>query len=282
MSQIVDPYHEGELTVQTRMGEESRAVANAAIIRSTADHGTARNFAQADIAAFTTRLEGNLRIDLCSGPTGFADHVGPSTVQFECDHTLPRTLIEGVKQTGLVGGVSVGFAARQRARVNGTGFIVDDSTLQIEAGEVFFNCTKFISTRTIIEHDTTDDLSVDAVALVERADMFFIGSHHPERGLDATHRGGNAGFLRHDGATLSWTEYPGNGMYQTMGNLVHHPEIAVIVPDLVTGTLAHFHGVARIEFGEMMTVTVDVDDVDLGELGFSRRWKPDKASPHNP
>ena len=282
MPRLTDPYHEGELAVQKRMGEELQAVVNAANIRSTADQGTARNLAQANIAAITTRLDGQLHVDVCSGPTGFTLLTSASHVRFSCDHTLPGTLIAGIEQGGLVGGVTLGFVARQRARVNGAATIIDEFTFDVDADEVFFNCTKFISTRSEINEVITSPGRVDTGEFVARADMFFIGSHHPERGLDASHRGGNPGFVNFDGASLSWNEYPGNAMYQTMGNLIEHPEIAVVVPDLITGRQVHFHGKAKLTFDAGLAVTVEVDSVEEGDLAFTRRWQPEKLSPHNP
>jgi uncharacterized protein len=282
MPQLPEPFHAGELAVQKRMGVRLEAMQNSALVRDDADIGSARNIARADIAVLTTRHDGRLHVDICAGPTGFIELRSPSLMRIHCDHTLPWSLIEGIQQNGFVGGLTLGFAARQRARINGVGSVVDDRTFDIDAGEVFFNCTKFITTRTRIDDDAAAVATLDLPALVAAADMFFVGSRHPKRGLDASHRGGNAGFLTFADDVLSWIEYPGNAMYQTMGNLLDHPEIAVIVPDLVTGRQVHFHGSARIDFGDAIAVTVELDAVEAGRLATTQRWSAVSPSPHNP
>jgi uncharacterized protein len=282
MAEIPDPFHAGELAVQCRMGVGREAAANAALLRDEPDESTLRNVSRADIVVITSRLDGELRVDLCGGPTGFATFVERSTVRFRCDHRLPPALVEAMASDGSVGGLTLGFAARQRARVNGHGRLIDDATFEISVDEVFFNCTKYIATRSRAGSQDMPVPDGDIASRVEAADMFFIGSHHPDTGLDASHRGGNAGFLSFDGDVLHWTEYDGNAMYQTMGNLALHPEVAVLVPDLVTGSEIRFHGAARIDFGESVSVTVDVDSVSQEPSAMRGRWHVEKQSPHNP
>ena len=55
--------------------------------------------------------------------------------------------------------------------------------------------------------------------LLERADTAFVGSLHPARGVDASHRGGAPGFIQVvDATTLRVPDYPGNSMFMTLGN----------------------------------------------------------------
>ena len=57
-------------------------------------------------------------------------------------------------------------------------------------------------------------------AWVAAADTFFIASAAPGGGADASHRGGNPGFVRvRDAATLEWPDYSGNTMFNTLGNI---------------------------------------------------------------
>ncbi|MDX2674978.1 pyridoxamine 5'-phosphate oxidase family protein [Streptomyces sp. NY05-11A] len=52
------------------------------------------------------------------------------------------------------------------------------------------------------------------------ADTFFIAGHSPDHGADASHRGGEPGFVTVHGARrLSWPDYVGNSFYMTLGNL---------------------------------------------------------------
>ena len=56
------------------------------------------------------------------------------------------------------------------------------------------------------------------------ADTFFVASAHAERGVDASHRGGLPGFVRVLGdRTLEIPDYPGNSMFNTLGNPAADP-----------------------------------------------------------
>ena len=70
------------------------------------------------------------------------------------------------------------------------------------------------------------------MALLGGADTFFIGTTHPARGADASHRGGPAGFVRVDGGALWWPVYSGNNMFNTLGNLAVNPVRGLAVPRL--------------------------------------------------
>ena len=45
-------------------------------------------------------------------------------------------------------------------------------------------------------------LASEDIELIRGADTFFLGTTHPERGSDASHRGGQPGFVRVDGDQL--------------------------------------------------------------------------------
>jgi len=281
MPQLPDPFHEGERSVQERLGLAAAAAANAPMLCDSIGASVERNIVRGDIAVLTTRVGGRLRMDVCSGPTGFVEAVGPSRVRLHCDHELPVSLLAGVSDDPRVGGVTVGFATRQRARINGMAHVVDQRTLDIALDEVFTNCTKYITTRTHGSGAQTRRHHGAEMA-VARTDIFFIGSYHPDRGLDASHRGGEPGFVSFDGVSLEWAEFKGNDMFQTIGNLVASGETAIIVPDLETGEFVHLHGTASVEFSEATRIVVTVDHVESGSLATMQRWVPVARSPHNP
>lgn len=58
---------------------------------------------------------------------------------------------------------------------------------------------------------------------VESADTFFLATVHAH-GADASHRGGNPGFVHVTSPNeLHWRDYPGNSMFMTLGNLETDP-----------------------------------------------------------
>ena len=68
--------------------------------------------------------------------------------------------------------------------------------------------------------------------IVARADTFFIGSADPEGNADASHRGGNPGFLQVvDPRTLAFSDLPGNRQFISVGNLAQDDRVALILVD---------------------------------------------------
>lgn len=58
----------------------------------------------------------------------------------------------------------------------------------------------------------------------------------PGGGADASHRGGNPGFVRvPDGATLEWPDYSGNSMFNTLGNITINPNAGLLFLDFEQG-----------------------------------------------
>ena len=82
--------------------------------------------------------------------------------------------------------------------------------------------------------------------LIRSADTFFLGTTHPERGNDASHRGGPAGFVRADPQTVDWPDYPGNNMFNSLGNLAVDPTAALLFIDFASGCTLQLSGSAYV------------------------------------
>jgi hypothetical protein len=85
-------------------------------------------------------------------------------------------------------------------------------------------------------------------ALIEAADTFLLGTTHPERGNDASHRGGTPGFVRVEGGELWWPDYPGNNMFNSLGNLAVDPAAALLFADFGSGRTLHLSGTAAVDW----------------------------------
>lgn len=86
---------------------------------------------------------------------------------------------------------------------------------------------------------------------IGQADTFFIASYHPDSGADASHRGGFGGFVQVlDAQTLVWPEYNGNGMFNTLGNIVENPRVGLLFIDFDRGGTLQLTGSATIVWEE--------------------------------
>ena len=126
--------------------------------------------------------------------------------------------------------------------------------------EAFGNCPSYIQARAVevIVGREADGPSVTAAALepadralIEAADTFFLGSVHPDRDADSSHKGGRPGFVRTmDDGSLWWPDYSGNNMFNSLGNLADNPEAALLFLDFTTGEVLELSGTAELEWIE--------------------------------
>jgi predicted pyridoxine 5'-phosphate oxidase superfamily flavin-nucleotide-binding protein len=147
-------------------------------------------------------------------------------------------------------------------RVNGHVARTGDG-LTITADQVFANCPKYITPREVpppsgvTETGHAPGLTDAQRAVVARADTFFVGTHVPGRGADASHRGGPPGFVTVTGPrTLSWPDYRGNAMYLTLGNLELDPACGLLFPDWVGGRPLRLTGRAAVDWDPARAASV--------------------------
>ena len=106
-------------------------------------------------------------------------------------------------------------------------------------------------------------------ALLTRADTAFVATRAPE-GADVSHRGGSPGFLRVDGDTVSWPDFQGNAMFNTLGNLVVDPACGLTVVDPEDGTTLYLTGHATV--ADDRRVTLHIHDAIQLENAAPLRW----------
>jgi len=257
----VGGFHAGELAVQRRAGVEAEAARLTPMVEPAQLRGGIAAFlADRTFAVLTARdPAGRLWASPLTGPAGFLAVTSPTTLQVTASipatdplHTLPPG-----QQVGLI---VVEFAGRRRVRLNGTLTDTSAGRLVVEVDQAFGNCPQYIQQR-VLDPDhsrpeadfenarqggTFDAADVD---LIRGADTFFLGTAHPERGADASHRGGAPGFVRVEGNQLWWPDYPGNNLFNSFGNLAVNPEAALLFIGFRTGAVLHLSGTASIQWG---------------------------------
>src|SRR5262249_14068399 len=134
-------------------------------------------------------------------------------------------------------------STRQRMRFNGRGLRSADAIfLKIE--QAYGNCPKYIQLRRPQPDSDArpgrvrarPGLDTSARAAIEAADAFFIASFRPDGGADASHRGGCPGFVRVlDDRRLAFADYPGNNMFNTLGNLDTYSKLGLLFVDFTRG-----------------------------------------------
>jgi predicted pyridoxine 5'-phosphate oxidase superfamily flavin-nucleotide-binding protein len=202
---------------------------------------------------------------------------------------------------GPIGLLAIEPGTRSRIRLNGTAVRTPDGIL-VDVTEVFGNCRKYIQRRAPghgldpprkPQRRTGTGLDEYQAALIRRADTFFIASSHPQRGADASHRGGSPGFVEVCGepGTLRFPDYPGNRMFQTLGNITVDPRVGLLFADWDTGSVLQLTGRARIVWDKDHVATwpaaerlveVQIDAIREQERVIPTRWDMLEASRVNP
>jgi predicted pyridoxine 5'-phosphate oxidase superfamily flavin-nucleotide-binding protein len=295
-------FHDGELAVQARAGVSAAAARLSGMLApAELGGGIARFLAARTFAALTARDHaGRLWISPLTGPAGFLAATSPTTLTV---HAAPAAgdPLRAMPAGQPVGLLVIEFAARRRVRLNGTLTAAGPGRLRIEVEQAYGNCPQYIQQRDL-EPASADGPAPGPVRcgsaltrrdedLIRRADTFLIGTTHPARGSDASHRGGPPGFVRAGNGQLWWPDYPGNNMFNTLGNLAVDPAAALLFCDFATGDTLHLSGTAALQWtgtgvpgddgGTGRRVLYTPDALVAGQL-LPQRASAVIASPHNP
>jgi predicted pyridoxine 5'-phosphate oxidase superfamily flavin-nucleotide-binding protein len=257
------PFHEGEIAVQERAGERDIARRHGAIIASRIPPAALTFLAQQRLLAVSVAGdEGHLWTTVWCGRPGFVRSADGHQVRIRSslmavspgDPVAPRLAIG--RDLGIL---AIEFASRRRLRINGTVESIAAGDITVAVRESVPNCPKYIRRRQ--PYDTSSETSGPRASergreldearrsIIERADTAFVGSLHPARGVDASHRGGAPGFITMvDATTLRVPDYPGNSMFMTLGNFEVDPRASLAVLDFERGLVVSLSGSARLHF----------------------------------
>lgn len=227
-----------------------------------------------------------------TGDPGFVRATGPRQISVTGAPRADDPLAPALAREGTpVGTIALDPRTRRRMRLNGRSRPTPRG-LAIEADQVFSNCPKYLQKRELHEgrrpegpgvprHGTR--LTEGQREFVAAADTFFIATVHAH-GADASHRGGNPGFVRVPSpATLEWDDFPGNSMFLTLGNLADDPRAGLLFLDWTTGTSLQLTGAARTSYdGASRTVRFTVTGTLETPFASRWRWSGPEFSPANP
>ena len=259
---ISKPYHEGELQVQNRAGVRTEGERNGAVISDSIIRGALRFIDQQSMVVLgSIDSDKNIWASILTGRTGFIEAKSERTITFDLSKTVVNEndpFWENIKSQPHVGMLVIELATRRRLRINGRIRQSDEQRLELEVLESYPNCPKYIQRRNITTNRVKNPIAVSQVlhgdalrgsqkALINNADTLFVASAHPERGVDASHRGGSQGFVRiMNDLTLRIPDFWGNSMFNTLGNFAANPRAGLIFVDFENGTTLQLSGRAEI------------------------------------
>ncbi|MFF7104005.1 pyridoxamine 5'-phosphate oxidase family protein [Streptomyces nigra] len=273
-------FHEGERAVQERAGATEAAGRLHGMLQPPWLGGGLRAaLAARTFAVLTARdRDGELWISPLTGEPGFL--AGEGTTLTVAAVPPAGDPLHGLPVPQPAGLLAIDLGLRRRIRVNGRLTGRTDDTLTVEADQAFGNCPAYIQPRLlapdtaapllgepapVADRDTLDEHDRDLIA---RADTFFLGTTHPTRGTDASHKGGAPGFVRIEDGELWWPDYAGNNLFTSLGNLTVDPAAALLFLDFATGRTLHLGGEATVEWLDPAAAP------DEGGTGRRVRFRP--------
>ncbi|HVP29553.1 MAG TPA: pyridoxamine 5'-phosphate oxidase family protein [Myxococcota bacterium] len=261
---MAPPFHRGELLVQERAGVRAEAEKVARILRSEIPEGADAWLGQRELAVVAAvDAEGRAWASLLAAVPGFLQVEDARRLRVAALPGSGDPLRRALASDGPIGLLAIDLATRRRMRVNGLVATIDAAGFVLCTRQVYGNCPKYIQSRepVAIAAAPADPpparlstaLDADLRRFVSAADTFFVGSVHPEAGADASHRGGEPGFVRVLGPDrLAIPDYDGNRMFNTLGNLAVDPRVGLVFAGLDegpdAGRVLQISGSAAIDF----------------------------------
>ncbi len=297
-------YHPGERAVQTRAGVGAQADRTGGMLRETIPPAAAEFIARQPYIFLATTALGRIWASAVFGPPGFATATGEQSLRIDALPLNGDPAKNGLAPASAVGLLAIEPSTRRRMRINGVVDAHDDTGFTLRTEQVYGNCPKYIQARdltsagspaspeTVRQVARTVALTPGQMELIGAADTFVIATAHPAGGADASHRGGLPGFVRvADPRTLSFPDYAGNMMFQTLGNLAVDARAGLLFLDFARGTTLQLSGNAAVEWdpataaafpGAQRAVRFTVEKAVEISGATSLRWGDPSYSPFNP
>ena len=270
-----DPFfHGGEQALQRRVGMRERlAEVGALVMREQMPDQHRELFGKLPFVLLgSVDGAGQPHASLLAGPPGFVRTPDARTLAIDVLPGAADPLARSLRVGAAIGVLGIEPHTRRRNRLNGVVAAVHASGFAIAVRQSFGNCPKYIQARQAswlagaaakqAPAVRAGRLDAAAIALVRRADTYFIASSVPpdeiERsaahGVDVSHRGGKPGFVRVDREvdgvdTLTVPDFSGNNLFNTLGNLSVYPRAGLLFVDFDGSSLLHLSVDTEIEWG---------------------------------
>ena len=270
-------FHDGERTMQALAGETAIADRNIAVLSDTVIAGARPFIARQSMAVLaSTDAAGAVWASVVFGRPGFLHtddgHAIAIDVPYK-DRDLADPLWNNLAAVADVGMLFIELGSRRRYRVNGTVQRLDGRGAEVAIREAYPNCPKYIQRRHLRQlgeprlpvqaaHGTV--LRGAVANIVAAADTIFLASRHDGSGADASHRGGQPGFVKLvDDTTLRIPDYHGNSLFNTLGNFEADGRAGICILDFAHGQVLQLTGTAAVLWNQ---------DDPAGETGGTRRY----------
>lgn len=283
LTSINPAFHYGEIALQKKLGiDKEIGERTNGFIRSFMPEQHRRFFTSTPFTVFgLVDEEGHPVATPIWGDGDFIESPSPTQLRFN----LPTDVLKMIQDPlnldvmagSKIGIVGIEYATRRRNRLNGTITHAINGNLTVLVDQSFGNCPQYIHKRntTKVHRITLSESSKDTVknndsftistsnvlnqcarSMIANAETFFIASRHSSlgqeanEGLDVSHRGGKAGFIKVESDKLIFPDFSGNKFFNTLGNILLDPRVGLCFWDDETGDLLFVKAKAKVELAE--------------------------------
>jgi len=301
-------FHRGELELQERAGDRKKTEMVAErVIRDYMTDEHREFFQNLEYIFIGTIGDDNLpHASILTGEVGFCSTPDSKTLVIKGREKNAFAALVSLASGAAIGILGLDLSNRRRNRLHGRIIQITPDSLSIGVSQSYGNCPKYISLRNIsdrvgptnFESQTRDSLNLDDINMLKASDTFFIASYQQDgsgaehEGADMSHRGGDTGFFSiDDPTTLTIPDYKGNNLFNTFGNLLLNPSVALLFIDFNSGDQLHIQGHATIDedenasrkfLGALRLLRVKIQAVEHRPAATSLRWDFIEPSPFNP
>jgi len=265
----LSPFHRGEHELQARIGQREKLEAiGKRVVRSYMPDQHREFFTKLPFMIIgSVDKEGWPWASILPARPGFITSPTPTSLEIKNWTIKGDPLAESLnKAENPLGFVGIELSTRRRNRVNGRVASSQKDRITVEIDQSFGNCPQYIQHRSVeffreveevgqdYEKQAFSTLDDDARILINATDTFFVSSYIQSKdqpkieGVDVSHRGGRPGFIKIEGNTLTIPDYPGNNLFNTLGNFIINPKGGLIFIDFSTGELLMLTGTVELSW----------------------------------
>jgi len=260
------PFHSGEQRLQTLAGQREHVekFGRRAIRPFMPDEHRAFFRQLPFVVAGAVDDQGWPWASLLPGKPGFMQSPDNTTLTIAARAAPGDPVGDAIRPGAALGLLGIEMHTRRRNRLNGHISEMQDGGFAVSVDQSFGNCPQYIQHRDVrfvrapgepgrctkaVPIERLDDR---ARALIAGADAFFVSSYVRAKndpaveGVDVSHRGGRPGFVRVDGNVLTVPDFPGNNLFNTLGNFLVNPKAGLVFIDFTTGDLLSLTGTVEI------------------------------------
>ena len=268
-------WHAGEIALQQHVGVAQRmAEVGQRVVRDYMPDQHRDFFAQLPfVVAGSVDPQGDAWATLLEGQPGFIFSPNATTLDIAAQPQSNDPAAAGMFDGAPIGLLGIALHTRRRNRMNGVMSLIGGG-LRVQVEQSFGNCPRYIQLREYhFARDPAEPhqaaveelhmLDGAARATIAAADAFYVASYAAGQ-VDASHRGGKAGFVRIDDAgTLTIPDFNGNLFFSTLGNIQQNGKAGLVFVDDASGDMLQLSGDA--------TVLLDAPEIAAFQ-GAERLW----------